>query len=448
MTVVAGFAFAACAAPAAAAPYAGIVMDAKTGKVLYESHADSKRFPASLTKMMTLYLTFEALESGRIKLSDRITVSRHAAAQPPSKLGVRAGGSLTVEQAMLSLVTRSANDMATALGEYVGGGSEAHFAQLMTAKAHSLGMRNTTYRNANGLPNKAQMTTAHDQALLGIALRQHFPQYYHYFNTRVFKFGKQRIGNHNRLLGKVRGVDGIKTGYTHASGFNLATSAEYGGRSVVGVVLGGKTGRSRDAQMKKLIASYMPKASRGPQRFTIARTPGAANVNVPVASLPAVGPMPIPRYDNGAVASTNAALAYADGSAGTATAAVNALAARVPSAEVPVPAPAPAFLPGGSSAAELAATDSIKTGSIKPSSGWIVQVGTSPSRDGAEELLRHAQNKGGKVLRSASPFAVAYNTGSGDVYRARFGGFDNQNDAVDACKSLKRHGVGCWAAPL
>jgi len=228
----------ASSAPASAAPtYAGIVVDAKTGKVLYSENADSLRYPASLTKMMTLYLTFEALESGKISLSSRVPVSANAAAEPPSKLGVGAGRSVTVEQAILALVTRSANDIATALGEYLGG-SEARFAKMMTAKARSLGMSKTTYRNANGLPNTAQMTTARDQARLGIALRQHFPQYYGYFSTRSFKFGKQVIGNHNRLLGAVRGVDGIKTGYTRAAGFNLVTSVQADGRSLVGVVIG------------------------------------------------------------------------------------------------------------------------------------------------------------------------------------------------------------------
>ena len=169
--------------------YAGIVLDAKTGKVLYGEDPDGLRYPASLTKMMTLYLTFEALNSGRISLDSKVPVSANAAKEPPSKLGVRAGGSVTVEQAILALVTRSANDIATALGEYIGG-SEERFGRIMTAKARALGMTRTTYRNAHGLPNTAQMTTARDQARLSVALRQHFPQYYGYFNTRTFTFGK------------------------------------------------------------------------------------------------------------------------------------------------------------------------------------------------------------------------------------------------------------------
>ncbi len=246
---------------AAAAQYAGIVVDAKTGKVLYSEDADSLRYPASLTKMMTLYLTFEALEAGKISTSTPVPFSKRASAEPPSKLGVRSGKSITVEQAILALVTRSANDAATALGELLGG-SEDRFGRIMTNKARALGMTRTTYRNAHGLPNNAQMTTARDQARLGIALRQHFPQYYSYFSTRSFRFGKQTIGNHNRLLGNVRGVDGIKTGYTRAAGFNLVTSAQAEGRSIVGVVLGGKSGGARDAQMRALVAKYLPAASR------------------------------------------------------------------------------------------------------------------------------------------------------------------------------------------
>ena len=178
---------------------------------------------------------------------------------------------LTVEQAILSLVTRPANDAATALGEYLGG-SEQRFARMMTNKARALGMTRTTYRNANGLPNPEQRTTARDQARLGLALRQHFPQYYDYFSTRSFQFGRQTIGNHNRLLGNVRGVDGIKTGYTRASGFNLVTSAQVEGRSIVAVVMGGTSGGSRDAQMRRLVAKYMPAASRRGDGNLIAET--------------------------------------------------------------------------------------------------------------------------------------------------------------------------------
>lgn len=454
---------------AAAAPtYGGIVVDAKTGKVLYSENADSLRYPASLTKMMTLYLTFEALEAGRIRLSDKVPVSANAAKEPPSKLGVGAGRSVTVEQAILALVTRSANDIATALGEFLGG-SEQRFAQMMTAKARSLGMTKTTYRNAHGLPNTAQMTTARDQARLGIALRQHFPQYYGYFSTRSFKFGKQTIGNHNRLLGVVRGVDGIKTGFTRAAGFNLVTSAQADGRSIVGVVMGAPSGANRNARMTKLVQTYLPKASRSgggdliaKMNTSVAPVVAQPSDEAPVVAygapaLPSTGPLPETRYEP-AVASAYAAPAN-DNAATAALDAARATAPRALEAAVPVPQPAPAYMPDSQTSvapadapvveqAKAAAVeiDETTTASTQPVSGWVIQIGTSPDRDQAMSLLRKAQDKGGKVLRSATPFAVAYNTGSAQVYRARFGGFDDQKTAVNACKALKKKGIGCWAA--
>ena len=435
---VAGLMMALTAQPASAASgpkYAGIVVDAKTGNVLYSENADNLRYPASLTKMMTLYLVFEQLESGKIRLDTKVPVSKNAAAEPPSKLGLRPGGSFTIEQGILALVTRSANDAATALGEFVGG-SEARFAKMMTNKAHALGMTRTTYRNANGLPNTAQMTTARDQARLGIALRQHFPQYYHYFSTRSFQYGKQVIGNHNRLLGAVKGVDGIKTGYTRAAGFNLVTSAEVGGRSIVGVVLGAPSGGARNEKMKRLVAAYLPQASRKGNGQLIAETapePAASmeQATASVSSLPATGPMPSARYQGETTDQEPVETAYA----GSAAAA----------AEV-VPQTAPAYAPESDGNAGTAAIDKVTTASTRAADGWVIQVGVSPSKKMAMDLLESAQSKGGKVLRSATPFAVAINNGGGELYRARFSGFGDQKDAVNACKVLKRKGVNCWAS--
>ncbi|MDQ0421174.1 D-alanyl-D-alanine carboxypeptidase [Peteryoungia aggregata LMG 23059] len=444
--------------------YAGIVIDAKTGKVLYSENADSLRYPASLTKMMTLYMVFEALESGKVSLNSKVPFSANAAKEPPSKLGVGTGRSITVEQAILSLVTRSANDSATAIAEYLGG-SEQRFAQMMTAKARSLGMTKTTYRNAHGLPNTAQMTTARDQARLSIALRQHFPQYYGYFSTRSFRFGKQTIGNHNRLLGQVRGVDGIKTGYTRAAGYNLATSAEAGGRSIVAVVLGATSGARRNAQMTSLVQRYLPAASatRGGNTIakndtSIAPAQATASVGDAMPTLPQTGPMPDPRYNG--VAQAYAAAPTTNG----ASAALETLRPVAPAAAsgnaVPVPQPAPAYMPDSGAAvlpedttqsvAAASATppdvDQLTTASTTPASGWVVQIGTSPDKELAMDLLRDAQEKGGKVLRSATPFTVAYGDGAQQIYRARFGGFDEQKDAINACKALKKKGIGCWAS--
>lgn len=426
--------------------YSGIVIDAKTGKVLYSDDPDGLRYPASLTKMMTLYLTFEALSAGRISLDSKVPVSANAAKEPPSKLGVRAGGSITVEQAIKALVTRSANDMATALGEFVGG-SEDRFAKLMTAKARALGMTRTTYRNANGLPNTAQMTTARDQARLGIALRQHYPQYYHYFSTRSFQFGKQTIGNHNRLLGNVAGVDGIKTGYIRAAGFNLVTSVQIDGRSIVAVVIGGTSGASRDAQMRKLVAQYLPKASRGANSNLIANTPSAdvapATSVASAASaasrmvLPSDGPLPQARYE------TEVASAFAPTSSRAAVEAMEV--ATRPSAPVPAPMVPPAAIAQSRQAAAVD-VDEVTTASTRQNSGWVIQIGASPDKNSAMALLQSAQDKGGKVLNSATPFTVAFSKDGAQVYRARFGGFSDQTKAVNACNALKKKGISCWAS--
>ncbi len=455
LAMVAGIASATVALPSAAAAnpkYAGIVVDAKTGNVLYSENADSLRYPASLTKMMTLYLVFEALEHGRIKLDTKIPVSAHAASEPPSKLGLRAGGSLTVEQGIKGLVTRSANDAATAIGEFIGG-SEANFARMMTNKARALGMTKTTYRNAHGLPNTAQMTTARDQARLGIALRQHFPQYYGYFSTRSFQYGKQTIGNHNRLLGVVRGVDGIKTGFTRAAGYNLATSAQVDGRSVVGVVLGGTSGAARNAQMTRLINRYLPEASnrRGGSNLIAQSAPESVPAQVSASSkgieLPASGPIPDARYDAPYTETAYAAPVKTlprETASDAVTSQMAAASIPVPAAAVPAPTQVKTTTITPDSKAE--AVDQVTTASTSQASGWVIQVGVSPSKDMAMDLLRSAQDKGGKVLRSATPFTVAYNAGSDQVYRARFGGFGDQRTAVNACKALKKKGVGCWAS--
>jgi D-alanyl-D-alanine carboxypeptidase len=254
--------------------YAGIVVDAKTGKPCMPMMRMSCAILRLLTKMMTLYMVFEALNSARSSSTPESCSPPmpQKNRRPSSAFG--AGKSISVEQAIYALVTKSANDASTAVAEHLGG-IEAKFARMMTAKARSLGMSRTTFRNAHGLPNSKQVTTARDMARLGIALREHFPRQYKYFATRSFKFGKTRLSNHNRLLGTVRGVDGIKTGYTRASGFNLVSSVVDRDRSIVAVVMGGRTGASRNAQMKKLIARYLPKASTRGRGNLIAR--GAPN---------------------------------------------------------------------------------------------------------------------------------------------------------------------------
>jgi len=237
--------------------YAAIVVDATDGKVLYQSSSDATRYPASLTKMMTLYLLFEALESGRVSRTTMIPVSDYARSRPPTKIGFKRGGSIDVETAVMALVTKSANDVAVAVAEHLGG-TEENFASMMTARARSIGMRSTVFRNASGLPDPGQVTTARDMALLGLALRKRFPQYFSYFSVQSFSYRGRTIRGHNELIGGVSGVDGIKTGYTRASGYNVVTSVSRGGRKLVAVVMGGDSARARNANMAALIDRYLP----------------------------------------------------------------------------------------------------------------------------------------------------------------------------------------------
>ncbi|WGR74582.1 MULTISPECIES: serine hydrolase [unclassified Bradyrhizobium] len=240
--------------------FASIIVDGNSGAVLQSTNPDGLRHPASLTKIMTLYLLFERLESGKMKLDTEMPVSQHAADQDPTKLNLRPGQSIRVEDAIKGLVTRSANDAAVVIAEAIGG-DEDDFAQMMTRKARALGMSRTVYRNASGLPNDEQVTTARDQATLGRAIQDRFPRYYRYFSTASFNFRGQSIRNHNHLLGSVEGIDGIKTGYTRASGFNLVSSLHRGNRFLIGVVLGGRSGGSRDAIMRNLLAENLDKGA-------------------------------------------------------------------------------------------------------------------------------------------------------------------------------------------
>jgi D-alanyl-D-alanine carboxypeptidase len=267
--------------------YADIVVDANSGDVLHSTNPDAIRHPASLTKIMTLYLLFEQLEAGRVKLDTQMDVSSNAASQAPTKLGVRPGQTLMVEDAIKALVTKSANDASVVIAEHLAG-SEEEFAKLMTRKARALRMTRTVYKNPNGLPNPAQVTTARDQALLGLAIQDRFPRYYRYFATKSFVYRGVRMSNHNRLLGSVPGVHGIKTGYIRASGFNLVTAVDRGDRRIVAVVLGGTSAGARDARMRSLIEEKVMLAS-------VKRTaPKIVEVADAATPLPQASPFPKP----------------------------------------------------------------------------------------------------------------------------------------------------------
>lgn len=281
------------------AKYADIVVDANSGDVLHATNADSQRHPASLTKVMTLYLLFERLEAGRIKLDSDLNVSENASEQAPSKLGLKPGQTISVEDAIRALVTKSANDVAVVIAEAIGG-SEDEFAKLMTRKARAIGMSRTTYKNASGLPDDDQVTTARDQALLSMAIQDRFPKYYSYFKTPHFVYRGRAMRNHNHLLGRVEGVDGIKTGYTRMSGFNLITSVKRGPRHIVAVVFGGRSAGQRDARMQSLIEANVADAATKrsvPKMTEIAEAPAAApgsKKKIVVASAEEAAPLPKP----------------------------------------------------------------------------------------------------------------------------------------------------------
>lgn len=273
---------------AASERYAAMVVDAATGRTLFSKNADAPRHPASLTKIMTAYILFEELSSGRMTMDTPLRVTAYAASQAPSKLGVRPGTTVKVRDAMLALMTRSANDCAVVIAENISG-SESAFAKRMTATARRLGMRNTIYLNANGLPNPGQITTARDLAVLGLAIQRQFPTYYRYFSTRSFVYKGQTISNHNRLMSQMAGIDGIKTGYIRASGFNLVSSIKRGNKRLVAVVMGGASARARDAHMADLLNKYLPMAQPMQSDVVVATVQGTVPGDVgtaPAASQP------------------------------------------------------------------------------------------------------------------------------------------------------------------
>ena len=419
----------AATAPAAAnSRYAAYVIDANTGQVLFSRNADARRYPASLTKMMTLYMVFEAMAAKRISPSTQIPVSKNAAAEVPTKLGVPAGRSVSVDIAIKALVTRSANDVSTAIAEMLGG-SESGFAKMMTAKARQLGMNSTQFRNAHGLPNGEQFTTARDMAILGIALREHFPQYYSYFSTRSFQYGKQTISSHNRMFGRVQGVDGIKTGYIRSSGFNLVTSVKDGGRNVVAVVMGGESAKSRDNHMAELLRTHLPKASRGGSGPLVASpkiTPGVPAAVASTWSLPQKD-IPMPAFR---------------------PAGDVAVAAYAPPVAVATRAQDPAPVPQMAVPEPMAQVDPVVTAAVRPSGGWAVQVASSPSEREALDVLARTGAQAGGLLSQATAFTEIFDNKGTIFYRARFGGFQSKNAAWNACNALKKKRIDCYAVQL
>ncbi len=431
-------------AQAANSKYAAIVVDANTGKTLFGANADVQRFPASLTKMMTLYLVFEGMAAGRFKKTTPVRFSAHASSMPPTKLGVKAGGSVPMEAIIYALVTKSANDAAAAVAEYLGG-SEAEFARMMTAKARKLGMRNTVFRNASGLPNPGQLTTARDMATLGIALREHFPQYYAYFATRSFTYGRQRMGNHNKLLGRIKGVDGIKTGYTRASGFNLVSSVKIDGRKVVAVVMGGASGGARDRHMAELLRKYVPQASSRGGGALVARVEapeGSSKKMIATAAEPSAvtaSAVVLPRKNAPLPDQRPASLTVEDLAAEATSRIEQAFAQPEPRPAAPKPAEQRA----AQKPVEQTDIDPVKTAAIP--SGWAVQVAAAQSESDARKQLAATSRQAPAILADAAGYTMAFDKDGVTYFRVRFGGFSSKADARNACNALKKKKIACYA---
>jgi D-alanyl-D-alanine carboxypeptidase len=483
---------------------AAIVVDANTGRTLYAQNENDLRRPASITKVMTLYLLFEQLEAGRLRLDSMIPISARAAAQAPTKLGLRPGDSITVENAIKAVVTRSANDIAVAIAEAIGGDEES-FAAMMTRKAHALGMARTHFANASGLPHDAQMTTAFDLALLGRAVQDHFPRFYGYFATRTFTYRRAEIRNHNHLLERVDGMDGIKTGYTRASGFNLLASVKRSGRYIVAVVLGGRSAVHRDRIMADLIEDQIVAGARTRIAGALPVPAGSAGsvvvtraVAVPspteAAADKLVAPVPDPRLPFVPV-SLRPGLT------------VDAAPARAISLAAPVERPRPAYVaaaprprpdetvlapaamippraaqdgstraPASLSAVDATVTPSSlrrphalmppedltadRTAAGRPESrgglgdarrpgglhgDWIIQIAATNDLAKANDLLARAKLEGAQALDGAKPTTEKVQKGSETLYRARFVGLAPEA-AESACTTLKRSGFACFAA--
>jgi D-alanyl-D-alanine carboxypeptidase len=474
-------------------PSASIVVDGNTGTVLQASNPDAPRHPASLTKIMTLYLLFERLDAGKIKLDTPLKVSKHAADQDPTKLDLKPGQTILVEDAIKGVVTRSANDAAVVIAENLSG-SENEFAKLMTEKAHALAMSRTTYVNASGLPDDDQITTARDQALLGRAIQDRFPRYYKYFSLPAFVYHGVAIRNHDHLLGSVEGVDGIKTGFTRGSGFNLVTSVHRAGRYVVAVVLGGRSAFQRDAHMRELIGAHIKEASLArtapviaeqtvprdepqPAAFTkaaavsradpmptatvTARAAAGSNDPIqpllvktvsyriapvqpaPLAPMPALvaAPTPQPEAPRVVVASADTVPPVTIPAVKSDPIKPEAVKPDIAKPEVATAAPANAE-PAKAEPAKAEPAKSEPPAQIRARGGWLIQIGAYPGEDEAKQHLSAARSKLHDKLAAADPFTERVLKGDKALYRARFAGFDKAT-ADATCKQLKRNDFDC-----
>jgi D-alanyl-D-alanine carboxypeptidase len=432
--LVAAALLAAPAGRALARTQSAILLDYDTGQVLQAESPDAVTYPASLTKMMTLYLLFDALDAGRVTLDSRFVVSPRAASMPPTKLGLRAGSTIRVEDAIMALVTRSANDIACAIAENLAG-SEDGFADLMTARARQFGMSRTTFHNASGLPDPEQQTTARDISMLATHLISDHPSYYHYFSRESFAFGRRRIGNHNHLLGVYAGMDGIKTGYTTASGFNLAASAVRGGHRLVAVVMGGASAPTRDARMVSLLNRGFDDLAHGRVR------PTAPGDGLPELRDAAYAPAPgAPQ----ALAQTMAQLAApvaptmsapAPDRALAAVAAQKAADAAEAQGDEETDEPAPPSRRAGRH--HLKVVRLPKTGAT-----YGIQLGSFGDAQSARRAAQQALRQAPVALRGTLVNVRAVKQHRRLVYRVQLVG-TARGDAQGACRELRRHHQAC-----
>ena len=442
---------------------AALIVDGNNGQVLYAAQADEPRYPASLTKMMTLYMAFEAIEQGRGSYTTRIRISQEAASQPPTKLDLDPGETITLIDAMKSLITKSANDMAVAIAEHFGG-TEARFARMMTDKARLFGMSRTTFRNASGLPDPGQVTTARDMVRLALRLQDDFPQHYPLFSLRSFTYEGSSYRNHNNLLYRYQGTDGIKTGYTRASGFNLVSSVRRGGRHVVGAIFGGATAGRRDDSMQLLLSRALTQSSpyktrRSAPVLVAAATPavrpraGAQPEPLTAFAPPREGPRPVMVPPRPRVAST----VRDAGAAWHASAAATTPTASQIAAPVPVPAIRPHVASGGPSDNGGASRFAFRT----PPAGALVQpqpaerMATAPQQAVARgnppsSLQQQAAQISSGSAGMAPPYAVrgprpvepasvvpAAPVGGGGGYEIQVGAYGNSGEAERALTSVR-----------
>jgi len=431
------------------AKYAAIVMDASTGEVLYERNADASRYPASITKTMTIYLTFQALSQGRLHLDDQVPFSAHAVAQAPSRLGARVGESITVDEALRALTVKSANDVAVALAEKVGG-SESRFAAMMTLKAQELGMSNTRYVNANGLPDARQITTARDIATLWRALMRDYPQYYYFFGVKSFAYKGQTIGSHNDLLLHTQGVDGSKTGFTNAAGFNIVASAVRDNRRLITVVMGGNSKAARDNHADDLVdAGFLVLRRRAMgQQTTVAQN---------LFEAAPIGPIVRPPTEEGSgdqeglkIVLTNQPNTLTGAELASLHAAETAPAAHLAPVQVAADTTAdsrPAKLIKAK--ADKVEADAVRkhmhdndradARPVKEGGEWFIQIGAYKAKSQANAQLTTIRRKYADQLKAGHPEVQSAEHG---MFRARITGLSEQ-EAQRACVLISAHKTAC-----